>query len=185
MFVVLFTIGGLTGIVLSNASLDVVLHDTYYVVAHFHYVLSLGAVYSIIASTYHYVPRLASSTISSIVGYIHIVLFFIGTNMTFAPQHFLGLAGMPRRIMDYADSYYGWNTISTLGALISTYATLVFTLTLLSTDIISYIDATSEADTSDNNAMATTHNASVSDDTLDGHVPNTTSYHTYNDLVVA
>jgi len=125
-FIFLFTVGGLTGVVLSNAGINAIMHDTYYVVAHFHYVLSMGAVFAIFAGWYYWIGKIVGLQYPEILGQIHFWLFFFGVNLTFFPMHFLGLAGMPRRIPDYPDAFSGWNGIASLGSYISAISALLF-----------------------------------------------------------
>ena len=125
-FLILFTFGGVTGIVLSNSGLDIALHDTYYVVGHFHYVLSMGAVFGLFSGFFYWIYKIVGATYNEELGQIIFWLMFIGVNLTFFPMHFMGIAGMPRRIPDFPDQFAGWNAISSFGSSVSVCSVILF-----------------------------------------------------------
>jgi cytochrome c oxidase subunit I len=134
-FIILFTIGGLTGVVLANGSIDRSLHDTYYVVGHFHYVLSMGAMFGIFSGFYYWIGKMSGYQYPEWMGRIHFILTFVGVNVLFFPMHFLGLSGMPRRYPDYPDAFAGWNYVASIGAYISALAAVFFLFVVLVTFI--------------------------------------------------
>ena len=125
-FLMLFTLGGLSGVIVSNAGINVALHDTYYIVGHFHYVLSMGATFSMVAGFYYWIGKMTGLRYNELLGQVHFWVFFFGVNLTFFPMHFLGLAGMPRRIPDYPDVYSGMNLLSSMGSMVSLLSLLLF-----------------------------------------------------------
>ncbi|MCW9034967.1 MAG: cytochrome c oxidase subunit I [Rhodospirillales bacterium] len=169
-FIFLFTVGGVTGVVLANAGMDIALHDTYYVVAHFHYVLSLGAMFGMFTGFYYWFGKMSGRTYSETLGKIHFWMLFIGVNIAFFPQHFLGAAGMPRRVPDYPDAFAEWNYISSVGAYIS-FASAIFFLYVIW-----------QAFTAKNTAEANPWGESA--DTLEWTVSSPPPFHTFEELPV-
>ncbi len=167
-FIFLITVGGLTGIMLANAGIDIVMHDTYYVVAHLHYVLSVGAVFTIFAGFYYWLGKMCGRQYKELYGQIHFWVTFVGVNLTFFPQHFLGLAGMPRRYLDYPDAMAGWNFISSLGAYMGAAGALFFIFIIW--------------DTFRKTATTTDNYWGEGATTLEWSVTSPPPYHSYEDL---
>ena len=167
-FIFLFTVGGVTGVVLANAGLDVVLHNTYYVIAHFHYVLSLGAVYGLFAGFYYWFSKMTGYEYSETLAKWHFWVTFVGVNLTFFPMHFLGLAGMPRRYIDYPDAFAGWNYVASIGSFISAAGAILFLIVI------------AEAFISRRKAAANPYGAGAT--TLEWQVSSPPPYHTFDDL---
>nr|UBY46110.1 Cox1 [Porphyridium purpureum] len=178
-FLVLFSvIGGLSGIVLSNSGLDVSLHDTYYVTAHHHYVLSLGAVFAIFAGFYYWISKITGLQYPEVLGKMHFWSTFIGVNLTFGPQHFAGLSGMPRRIPYYPDAYTSWNTISTLGSYISLISAIFFI-------VLVWVTLTMGASVSNNPwNFQNTEVTCLHSLTLEWLLPSPPGYHSFNELPI-
>jgi cytochrome c oxidase subunit 1 len=169
-FLFLFTCGGVTGIILSNAGLDFAFHDTYYVVGHFHYVLSLGAVFGVFAGFYFWIGKITGFQYPETLAKIQFWLMFIGVNLTFGPMHMLGLAGMPRRIPDYPDAYSGWNQIASHGSMITVLSTLLFFYIIYRTFTDKVI------------APANVWNAPNQIATLEWKLPSPPATHTFNEI---
>ena len=167
-FIFLFTLGGVTGVVLANAGVDTALQDTYYVVAHFHYVLSLGAVFGIFAATYYWFGKMTGRQYPEWAGKVHFWTTFVGVNLTFFPQHFLGLAGMPRRYIDYPDAFAGWNMVSSLGSYL-TFASTIFFLVFMTRAYFS-------------GAAASANPWGEGATTLEWTVPSPPAFHSYEEL---
>src|SRR5210317_1558000 len=167
-FIFLFTVGGVTGVVLSNAGLDVVLHNTYYVIAHFHYVLSLGAVFGLFAGFYYWFSKMTGYEYSETLAKLHFYVTFIGVNLTFFPMHFLGLAGMPRRYIDYPDAFAGWNMVASIGSYIGAAGAILFLIVII------------EAFLSKRRAVANPYGEGAT--TLEWQVASPPAYHTFDEL---
>jgi cytochrome c oxidase subunit 1 len=167
-FIFLFTLGGVTGVVLSNTGIDRSLHDTYYVIAHFHYTMSLGATFGIFCGWYYWFPKMTGYMYSEFLGKLHFWITFIGVNTIFFPQHFLGLSGMPRRIVDYPEAFAGWNMVSSFGALLSTIGLVVF--------LISIVDAFARKRKAADNPWG------VGATTLEWTLPSPPPFHTFETL---
>ncbi len=168
-FIFLFTVGGVTGVMLANAGVDRAFHDTYYVVAHFHYVLSLGAVFTIFAGWYYWFPKMTGYMYNEALGKLHFWLTFIGANVLFFPQHFLGLAGMPRRYVDYPEAFAYWNWWSSVGSYITAAGTIIFVLGML----YAYFGARQRAGNNPWGVGATT---------LEWQLPSPPAFHSYETL---
>jgi cytochrome c oxidase subunit 1 len=134
-FLILFTLGGVTGVILANGGLDIALHDTYYVVGHFHYVLSMGAVFGVFAGFYYWIRKITGASYSEQLGQLNFWSMFLGVNMTFFPMHFMGLAGMPRRIPDYPDEFWGWNSVSSIGSWVSVFSVFIFLYVVMTLEV--------------------------------------------------
>nr|YP_009132702.1 cytochrome c oxidase subunit 1 [Bangia fuscopurpurea]AKA66471.1 cytochrome c oxidase subunit 1 [Bangia fuscopurpurea] len=197
-FIFLFTIGGLTGIILANSGLDISLHDTYYVVAHFHYgapsncvyrrllqwactitlwLYNMGAVFAIFAGFYYWFEKISGFQYSEILGQIHFWGTFIGVNLTFFPMHFLGLAGMPRRIPDYPDSYAGWNAIASYGSYVALFSTLFFFYLVFNTLV------TARKEPARKNPW-NFEDSKIGSTTLEWEISSPPAYHTFNEIPV-
>ena len=177
-FIFLFTVGGLTGVMLANSGIDIALHDTYYVVAHFHYVLSMGAVFALFAAFYYWIGKMSGLQYSETLGQIHFWVFFLGVNITFFPMHFLGLAGMPRRIPDYPDAFAGWNAVASYGSYLSLLATLFFFYVVFHT-------LTQDKECGANpwqSTLGRNHERGAPAPTLEWMIPSPPAFHTFEEI---
>nr|WFG74025.1 cytochrome c oxidase subunit I [Cavernulicola chilensis] len=172
-FIFLFTVGGLTGIVLGNSGLDISFHDTYYVVAHFHYVLSIGALFGIFGGLYYWSGKITGKQYPELLGQIHFWIIFVGVNFTFFPIHFLGLAGIPRRIPDYPDAYAGWNAVASYGSYLSLLG-VIFFFYIAHLTLSVGLPSTS-------NPWEYTREGSLWSDTLEWVIPSPPAYHTFEE----
>jgi cytochrome c oxidase subunit 1 len=132
-FIFLFTVGGVTGVVLANAGMDIALHETYYVVGHFHYTMSIGALFGVFAGFYYWIGKMSGRQYPETLGKIQFWIMFIGVNLTLFPMHFSGLAGMPRRVPDYPDAFAQWNMISSIGSYVAAASALLFVYIVIRT----------------------------------------------------
>jgi heme/copper-type cytochrome/quinol oxidase subunit 1 len=179
-FIFLFTLGGITGVILSNGGLDIALHDTYYVVAHFHYVLSMGAVFAVFAGFYYWIGKITGYKYNETLGKVHFWVMLIGVNVTFFPQHFLGLGGMPRRYSDYPDAYYGFNNISSFGSIISVVGVMIFMYIIY--DMLAKGEVENKVDIWHKNEAFVTLEDSIQSPTLEWVQTTPPALHTYNEL---
>jgi cytochrome c oxidase subunit 1 len=176
-FLFLFTLGGLTGVILSNAGLDIALHDTYYVVAHFHYVLSMGAVFALFSAFYYWIGKMSGRQYPETLAQLHFWIFFIGVNLTFFPMHFLGLAGMPRRIPDYPDAFADWNAICSFGSNLSVVSAILFFY-------IVYATLTGDKACPDNPWVFNDSEENANAPTLEWMTSSPPAFHTFEELPV-
>jgi cytochrome c oxidase subunit 1 len=185
-FIFLFTLGGLTGVILANSGIDIALHDTYYVVAHFHYVLSMGAVFALFAGFYYWIGKITGLQYPETLGQIHFWIFFIGVNLTFFPMHFLGLAGMPRRIPDYPDAFAGWNALCSYGSYLSILASLFFFyivyVTLTGNEVCGKNPWSFEPEASEGLEALEGNRSTPNAPTLEWMLPSPPAFHTFEEL---
>jgi heme/copper-type cytochrome/quinol oxidase subunit 1 len=173
-FIFMFTLGGLTGIILSNSGLDIALHDTYYVVGHFHYVLSMGAVFALFGGFYYWIGKITGLQYSETLGQIHFWLTFVGVNFCFFPMHFLGLASMPRRIPEFPDAFSGWNSVCSYGSCLAIIAAILFFYIVFDTLTSNRICK--------NNVWVDSENQSINVSTIEWLLPSPPKFHTFEEI---